>query len=94
MALEACSSAQWRVRTIVAPANEVVLLHAKFIRPFVQINKTDAADAPYLTDDVAVAEYVTAVFETGDPDLLLPALDDVAQARALAQIAKEVNLGP
>jgi DNA-binding phage protein len=27
--------------------------------------------ARYLTDDAAVAEYMTAVLETGDPDLLL-----------------------
>jgi probable addiction module antidote protein len=36
--------------------------------------------ARYLTDDAAVAEYMTAVLETGDPDLLLLALADVARA--------------
>jgi len=36
--------------------------------------------ARYLTDDTAVAEYMTAVLETNDPDLLLLALGDVARA--------------
>ena len=49
--------------------------------------------ARYLTDDAAVAEYVTAVLETGDPDLLLMALADVARARGMAQVAKEAGLG-
>ena len=49
--------------------------------------------ARYLTDDAAVAEYVTAVLETGDPDLLLLALADVARARGMAQVAKEAGLG-
>jgi len=37
--------------------------------------------ARYLTDDAAVAEYMTAVLEADDPDLLLLALGDVARAR-------------
>lgn len=45
VALEACGSAHWWVRKIKALGHEVVLLHARFIRPFVQTNKTDAADA-------------------------------------------------
>ena len=45
VALEACGSAHWWARKIAALGHEVVLLHAKFIRPFVQNNKTDAADA-------------------------------------------------
>lgn len=49
--------------------------------------------ARYLTDDAAVAEYVSAVLETGDPDLLLLALGDVARARGMAQIAKDAGLG-
>lgn len=36
--------------------------------------------ARYLTDDAAVAEYMTVVLETDDPDLLLLALGDVARA--------------
>jgi probable addiction module antidote protein len=49
--------------------------------------------ARYLTDDAAVAEYITAVLEMDDPDLLLLALGDVARARGMAQIAKEAGLG-
>jgi probable addiction module antidote protein len=49
--------------------------------------------ARYLTDDGAVAEYMTAVLETEDPDLLLLALADVARARGMAQVAKDAGLG-
>ena len=49
--------------------------------------------ARYLTDDAAIAEYVTAVRETGDPDLLLLALGDIARARGMAQVAKDAGLG-
>src|SRR5215216_6437905 len=49
--------------------------------------------ARYLTDDAAVAEYMTAVLETEDPDLLLLALSDVARARGMAQVAKDAGLG-
>jgi transposase len=45
VALEACGSGHWWARKIRALGHEGVLLHAKFIRPFVQTNKTDAADA-------------------------------------------------
>ena len=49
--------------------------------------------ARYLTDDVAVAEYMTAVLEAEDPDLLLLALGDVARARGMARVAKDAGLG-
>ncbi len=49
--------------------------------------------ARYLTDDAAVAEYMTAILETDDPDLMLSALGDVARARGIAQIAKDTGLG-
>lgn len=45
VALEACGSAHWWARRIASLGHEVKLLHAKFVRPFVQTNKTDAADA-------------------------------------------------
>jgi probable addiction module antidote protein len=47
----------------------------------------------YLTDDVAIAEYITAVLETDDHDLLLAALGDVARARGMAQVARDTGLG-
>lgn len=49
--------------------------------------------ARYLTDDAAVAEYVTAVLEADDPELLLLALADIARARGMAEVAKEAGLG-
>lgn len=49
--------------------------------------------ARYLTDDAAVAEYMTAVLETDDPDLPLLALGDVARARGMAQVTKDAGLG-
>ena len=49
--------------------------------------------AKYLDDDDAIAEYMTAVLETNDPDLFLLALGDVARAKGMAQVAKEAGLG-
>ena len=49
--------------------------------------------ARYLTDDAAVAEYVTAVLEADDPDLLLLALADIARARGMTEVAKVAGLG-
>ena len=49
--------------------------------------------ARYLTDNAAVAEYMTAVLETDNPDLLLLALGDVARARGMAEVAKAAGLG-
>lgn len=49
--------------------------------------------ARYLDSDEAVAEYMAAVLETEDPDLLLLALGDVARAKGMAQVAKDAGLG-
>mgnify|MGYP003542155958 CR=1 FL=1 len=49
--------------------------------------------AKYLDDDEAIAEYMTAMLETNDPDLLLLALADVARAKGMAQVAKDAGLG-
>ena len=49
--------------------------------------------ARYLNDDAAIAEYMTAVLETNDSDLLLLALSDVARAKGMAQVAKDAGLG-
>ena len=49
--------------------------------------------ARYLKDDAAIAEYMTAVFETDDTDLLLLALSDIARAKGMAQVAKDSGLG-
>jgi probable addiction module antidote protein len=47
----------------------------------------------YLKDEAAIAEYMAAVLEAGDTDLLLIALGDVARARGMAQVAKDTGLG-
>ena len=44
--------------------------------------------ARYLTDDAAVAEYMNAILEADDPDLLLLARGDIVRARGMAQIVK------
>jgi probable addiction module antidote protein len=49
--------------------------------------------ARYLTNDAAIAEYLTAVLEADDPDLLLVALGDIARARGMAQVAKNAGMG-
>jgi probable addiction module antidote protein len=49
--------------------------------------------ARYLEDDEAIAEYMTAVLESDDPDLLLAALGDVARAKGMADVARATGLG-
>lgn len=49
--------------------------------------------AKYLTDEGAIAEYMSAVLEEDDMDLLLLALGDVARARGMSLVAKETGLG-
>ena len=49
--------------------------------------------ARYLDDDAAIAEYLPAILEADDPNLLLVALGDVARAKGMAQVAKDSGLG-
>ncbi len=49
--------------------------------------------ARYLTDEGTIAEYMTAVLETGDTGLLILALSDVARVKGMAQVAKDAGLG-
>jgi probable addiction module antidote protein len=49
--------------------------------------------ARYLDNDEAIAEYMTAILETNEPDLILLALSDVARAKGMAQVAKDAGLG-
>ena len=49
--------------------------------------------ARYLTDEEAIAEYMTAVLKTGDTDLLRLALSDIARAKGMAQVAEDAGLG-
>lgn len=71
-----------------------ILRHGDPEKKLRSANKFRLVDAArYLTDDVAVAECMTAVLETGDPDLLLLALGDVARAKGMAQVARDSGLG-
>jgi probable addiction module antidote protein len=53
--------------------------------------KFDAA--AYLDNEETIAEYLSAVMEKNDLDLLLAAVGDVAKARGMAKIARDAGLG-
>jgi len=53
--------------------------------------KFDAAG--YLDNDDTIAEYLSAVMEKNDLDLLLAAVGDGAKARGMAKIARDSGLG-
>ena len=42
----------------------------------------------HLDSEQAVADYLTAIFEEGDPALLAAALGDIARARGMSEIAQ------
>jgi probable addiction module antidote protein len=50
----------------------------------------DAAD--YLATREAQVEYITAAYETGDPEFIRDAYNLVARARGMARIAEETGL--
>jgi probable addiction module antidote protein len=54
---------------------------------------TDFDIAQYLDDDAAIADYITAILEMNDSELLLAALNNIARAKGMAQIAKQTGLG-
>lgn len=51
----------------------------------------DAAD--YLDNDVVIAEYINAALEDENPSVLLQAIADVAKARGMTKLAKDVGMG-
>lgn len=71
IALEVCGSAHWWRRKLMALEHEVKLIHAKFIRPFVQGNKTDAADAKAIWAAVRQPEMRTVVGKTEEQQAML-----------------------
>ena len=71
VALEACGSGHWWARKIKALGHEVVLLHAKFIHPFVQTNKTDAADARAIWTAMQQPGMRTVAAKTEDQQAML-----------------------
>ena len=57
----------------------------------VKTSKFDAAD--YLKTPAAIAAYLTEALETDDPTYICVALDTVARAKGIANIAKTTGLG-
>lgn len=55
-----------------------------------ELPEFDAAE--YLDNEAAIAEYLTAMIETGDPALLAAALGDIARARGMSDIAEASGL--
>ena len=49
-------------------------------------SKFDVVD--YLDSEESIAEYLSAVMEERDPDLVIAALSDIAKARGMAKLAK------
>ncbi len=50
----------------------------------------DAAE--YLDSPGAIAEYLKAAFEDGDPQVISAALGDVARARGMTELSRETGL--
>jgi len=71
VALEACGSAHWWARKLEALGHEVMLLHPRFIRPFVHNNKTDAADARAIWTAARQPEIRTVAVKTEDQQAML-----------------------
>lgn len=46
----------------------------------------------HLDSEEARAQYLSAVLDEGDPDLLLAALGDIARARGMAKLAEDSGL--
>lgn len=58
------------------------------------MGKTTAFDAAdYLESEDMMAEYLNQALASGDTDLLLAAIGDVARARGMAQVARDAGLG-
>ena len=49
--------------------------------------------AHYLDSEEMIAEYLNQALASGDTDLLLAAIGDVARARGMTQVAQEAGLG-
>lgn len=49
--------------------------------------------AEFLTDEKTVQAYLAEVLKEGDQDEFLEALNDIARARGMAELAKQTGLG-
>lgn len=57
----------------------------------VKTKRFDPTD--YLTTDEALAEYINAALETGDPAFIADSLGIVARAKGMAKVARQAGLG-
>jgi len=56
--------------------------------------KTSVWDpAEYLETEEQIAAYLDDIFQSGDPNLIITAIGDVARSRGMSQIASETNRG-
>jgi probable addiction module antidote protein len=49
--------------------------------------------AEYLETEEQAAAYLEDIFKSGDPDLIVAAIGDVARARGMSKVADDANLG-
>ena len=56
----------------------------------IKISKFDAAN--YLKSPQAMADYLSEALATDDPEFICDALDTIARARGMTQVAKEAGL--
>ena len=49
--------------------------------------------AEYLETEEQITVYLEDIFKTGDPELIIAAIGDVARSRGMSKIADETNLG-
>lgn len=47
----------------------------------------------YLDNEALISEYLSVALESGDSDLLLAALGDIAKVRGMSQVAKDAGVG-
>jgi probable addiction module antidote protein len=57
----------------------------------ITVSKFDAAD--YLDDEETIAAYLSEALETGDSDYISHALNTVARAKGMTDVAKEAHNG-
>jgi transposase len=53
VAIEACGGAHYWARAFKAQGHEVKMIHPKYVKPFVQVNKNDARDAQAIAEAAA-----------------------------------------
>ncbi|MGL4490911.1 MAG: addiction module antidote protein [Rhizobiaceae bacterium] len=56
-----------------------------------EFTKFDASE--FLNSEEAIAEYLAAAIEDGNPNLFIAALGDVAKARGMSEVAAATGLG-